>query len=148
MAQEDVGGVRMQADLDTGPLRQSTKLVATEFDKMVQSAQIVENHLNGIEGAAGSAVGSLSQLKAEAQRYREELEKLDPETKAFIDKANDLNRVLERVAEVEKLAAGATKQHSDAMDKGTVASRAFSIALGIAGVQSVDMLLRRMLELG
>lgn len=137
----NIGEIQMTAAIDVGPLQQGVKAIEDTLKQLDPALKNAQKGLTAMEQSGKVTAGSILDLKTKAQSFREELEALSPQTQQFVAKAEQMNETLKKLATAQKLAG-------DATDKTTFSSRAMSMALGIAGVQSVEAIVRSMIAFG
>lgn len=148
MATEKVGGIEMGADIELDSFENSIRTL----NKMVQSvdanAKGAEKSFMGLEKGTKAAAGSIEALQQRARVLRQQMEKLDPDTKKFTETAKNLNVVLTELKYAKDKAAKASVAMAGGMDKAGLGARALGITLGMLGAQSIEAVIFKMVQLG
>ncbi len=144
---EDIGGVSMDAEIDLSGLEKATKSYADLLTQVNRNMGLTEKGLTAVEASGKAAAGSIDDLSQRAKALQQELNKLDPETQAFVNKAKSLNVVLKEMKAAQDLAANSTVGLNRSFSATTLGSKALGVALGMLGVQSVDMVVRKFADL-
>ena len=144
---ESVGGIKMDAELDLGKAEagvRSYKEVLTEVNK---SMGTTEQGFIKLESASEASAGSINSLNARYKELRDQLNRLDPETRQYTETAKSLNIVMTELKYAHDKAKDSTVGLKEGMEGASVASRGLSVAMGVLGAQSVEAVVFKMVQL-